>query len=431
MVHGLLDHWRKAWKIWVAAIVLVLVVVAGVGVYYGVRDARNREVHAWFPSATGLYAGDPVRILGVNVGSVASIDPRPDGVRVTLRVNRDVDIPAGADALIVAPTLVSGRFVALTPAYDTGAKMPAGYDIPMSRTAVPVEWDEIKDQLTRLSEAVGPGSDPAKSGQGALGRAAGVAADNLDGNGAALHDSITELSSATSTLADSRDDIFATVRGLQKLTDALSSSHDQLVSLNGRLASVSQVLGDNSDSLDAALRNLDEATGDITAFIGRNGSTLSESIGRLSDATKTLADKDEQVRGILHSSPTLLTNFYNIYNPLTGSLSGIFGLGMGGNLIDMLCGTMAGNARPENTDADIEHCVDVLTPVLSSIAVNYPPFLSNPVTGINARPDQIQYQNADVAARAKAGVRERDAATRSQYSNPALGALLVPFGGQG
>jgi phospholipid/cholesterol/gamma-HCH transport system substrate-binding protein len=125
-----------------------------------------------------------------------------------------------------------------------------------------------------------------------------------------------------------------------------------------------------------------------------------------------------------------LSNFYNIYNPLTGSLSGIFGLGMAGNLINLLCGTIAANDRP-GQEGDVEKCVDVLAPVLGSISINYPPVLINPVTGINARPDQIQYQNASVKARAQEGIREQDAQTRKNIANPGLASLLVPFGGEG
>ncbi len=82
-------------------------------------------------------------------------------------------------------------------------------------------------------------------------------------------------------------------------------------------------------------------------------------------------------------------------------------------------------------ERDVEKCVDVLAPVLASMSVNYPPALINPVTGIDARPDQIQYQNASVKARAQQSIRDQDAATRAKYKNPGLAQLLVPFGGEG
>ena len=62
--------------------------------------------------------------------------------------------------MIVAPNLVAARYVQLTPAYESsGPTMPDGAVIPVERTAVPVEWDEVKAQLTRLATELGPTSD--------------------------------------------------------------------------------------------------------------------------------------------------------------------------------------------------------------------------------------------------------------------------------
>ncbi|MGK2317356.1 MCE family protein [Gordonia rhizosphera] len=415
---------RRFWQV-TAGVVLVALAVAAI--WFGVQRATTKSITAYFPSTTGLYHGDPVRVLGVDVGHIASITPREADVKVVLDVDRSTPIPADARAVIVAQSLVSGRFIQLTPVYAGGPQLGDGGTIPMERTAVPMEWDDVKKQLADLTKAIGPqGAEP-----GSAARAIDVADENLAGNGAAINESITELSDVMGTLSAGRGDLFATIRNLQKLTDALSTSHEQLVQFNGRLASVGDVLADNTDALDGALHNLDSAMSDIQTFIDQNQNALTTSVRSLADTTAILAEKDAQVRGLLHSAPNQLANFYNIYNPLTGSLSGVFGLGMGNNLITLLCGTMDANNRPGQSQADVEHCVDVLAPMLSTIAVAYPPFMSNPVNGINATPDQITYQNASVEARAKAGIRAQDAQTRRDNGGGALGDLLVPWGGEG
>ena len=96
----------------------------------------------------------------------------------------------------------------------------------------------------------------------------------------------------------------------------------------------------------------------------------------------------------------------------------------------MLCGTIEANNRPGQSEADVEKCVDVLAPVLGSLSVAYPPFMSDPVVGKSALPSQITYQNADVKARAQQGIRDQDAATR-RGNGGGLGDLLVPWGGEG
>ena len=425
---------RGATKTVVIAVALAALALIALGGYRWFKAATTNTYTAFFPVAASLYKGDPVRVLGVNVGTVDSITPRKGDVKVVLRVDKDVDIPADAKAVIVAQSLVTGRFVQLTPVFSSGEKLANNATIPMERTAVPMEWDDIKAQLSKLSESLGPETDGKGSDivdRGAAAEAVDVLNRNLDGNGEAIRRSVTEMSDLMGTLSANRGDLFGTVRNLQKLTEALSQSHEELVQFNGRIASVSQVLSDNATELGDALEGLSSAVTDVKSFIDRNGAELTESVGKLADATKIVADKDEQLRGLLHSAPNQLANFQNIYNPLTGSLSGVFGLGMGTNLITLLCGTMDSTARPGTTKADIDHCVDVLAPVVSSISMNYPPFLTNPVSAATAKPSQIIYQNADVKARAQAGVARMDEQTRKHNRGSPLESLLVPFGAAG
>ncbi|WP_132992286.1 MCE family protein [Gordonia zhaorongruii] len=412
---------RRAWAI--IAVVVVLCLIAG-GVWFGVKRATTRTVTAYFPHVASLYEGDDVRVIGVPVGKVTEIDPRKDDVRVVMSVDKETPIPADARAVVVAQSLVSGRFIQLTPSYSAGPKMGDNADIPMERTAVPMEWDDVKKQLDELSTAIGPdGAD-----KGTAARAVDTFGKNLEGNGPAIADSIKEMSAVMGTLSDNRDDVFGTVKNLQKLTDVLSTSHEQLVQFNGRMATVSDVIAGSDRELGDAMTNLNEAIGQLEGFLGENSSTMVSTVDKLAQLSGTLKRKDQQLRGLLHSAPTQLANFFNIYNPLLGSLDGVFGLGMGNNLITLLCGSMASTGRPEDSGSDIEHCVDVVAPIMKDIVVNYPPFMANPVIGRAAKPDQIEYQDASVRARAREGVRERDKESRDAMPDP-LTKLLVPFGG--
>jgi len=414
---------KRVWLSALAILAVLLVVVVG---YFGFQKATTNTVTAYFRSVTGLFVGDPVRVLGVNVGRVVGIDPQSDSVKVRLRLDRSAEVPADAKALIVAQSLVSGRFVQLAPVYSGGPKLVGGADIPMDRTAVPMEWDDLKKQLTRFTEAVGPDS----TGSSSATRVIGVAEQNLDGNGDAINRSIRQMSKVMGTLSAGRGDLFSTIRSLQQLTEVLSASHEQLMQFNGRIATVSAVLSDTA-ALNDALHGLDSAMVDIKKFLDTNGAAINSSLAKVAEATNLVREKDSQLRGLLHSAPTQLSNFYNVYNPMTGSLGGIFGLGMGANLITLLCGTMEANNRPGQSQAEVDKCVDVLAPVLKSLVMNYPPFLINPVQGQNALPHQIKYQNQSVKQRAQQGIRDLDENTRraNNLPNP-LGAMLVPYGAE-
>ena len=101
----------------VAAVVLVGLIVAGAAVL--VRDTffGPKTITAYFTTATAIYPGDEVRVSGVKVGTIKSIQPEGTQAKMTLNVDRDVPIPADAKAVIVAQNLVAARYVQLTPAY--------------------------------------------------------------------------------------------------------------------------------------------------------------------------------------------------------------------------------------------------------------------------------------------------------------------------
>ncbi|MFE4500589.1 MCE family protein [Rhodococcus sp. NPDC056743] len=388
---------RKKWVL-IGAVALVLLLVAAAA-YLLIPGLGKTKVSAHFVSTTGLYEGDVVRVLGVNVGKVTKIEPRDQDTYVEMVVDSGVDIPADAKALIIAQSLVSARFVQLTPVYSGGDQMPDGGVIPIERTAVPVEWDEIKTELAKLSEALGPeGVDD----EGSLGRFINTLGDNLEGNGESIRMTLRELSDTMHTLSEGRTDLFSTIRNLQAFVTALSSSNEQIVQFSGNLASVSSVLASSSDELGTALSDLDLAVGDVQRFVNDNQAGLSESVARLADATQVLTDKRPEIEQVLHSGPTSLANFYQIYKPAQGSMTGAIALSNVKNPIQWICGSIeAIDTGDAQRSADL--CKEYLGPVLSTLIANYPGFLFNPVSGVQAFPDQIVYTEPGLEAAANQG----------------------------
>lgn len=120
-------------------VTIIALVAALLGGAYTLFSASGggRKLTAYFTSAVGLYPGDEVRILGVPVGEIESIEPRAQDVKITMNVSEDVKIPADAKAVIMSPNLVAARFIQLTPAYTRGPALSDGASIDLSRTAVP------------------------------------------------------------------------------------------------------------------------------------------------------------------------------------------------------------------------------------------------------------------------------------------------------
>lgn len=128
----------------IIALVVALVALVAGGAYLLWPPRGGHKVVAYFTNAVGLYAGDDVRVLGVPVGTIDSVEPQPNSVKVSITVQGGVKIPADARAIIISPNLVAARFVQFTPAYSGGAALADGAEVPLNRTGVPVEWDDVK-----------------------------------------------------------------------------------------------------------------------------------------------------------------------------------------------------------------------------------------------------------------------------------------------
>jgi phospholipid/cholesterol/gamma-HCH transport system substrate-binding protein len=390
---------RSRWlRLGVAAL---LVATLAVGVYLVWPSRAGNKVVGYFTTAVGLYPGDDVRVVGVPVGRIDSIEPRAADVKVTMTVQGGVKLPADAKALIIAPNLVSARFVQLTPAYTGGAVMADGAQIGLDRTAVPVEWDEVKEQLTQLSAQLGPHEG---SVQGPLAAFVDQAADTFDGNGDSFRNALRELSQTAGRLGDSRTDLFGTLKNLQVLVNALSNSNEQIVQFSNHVASVSQVLADSSTDLDNTLGTLNQALGDVKGFLNQNNQALIGQIGKLADFTQILTDHSDDIEQILHITPNGLANFYNIYSPAQGSVGGLLSLPNFANPVQFICGGAFEIGGTPDEFKRTEICRQRMAPVLKRITMNYPPVLFHPINSIQAYKGQIIYDTPATEEKAQTPV---------------------------
>ncbi|WP_305092450.1 MCE family protein [Prescottella sp. R16] len=350
---------RRRW-IPVALIAVVAVVAAGTG-WWLFQNAGTTKITAYFDKSVGIYSGSDVRVLGVKVGRVDSVDPQGDQVQVTMTVQRGVDIPADAKAAQVTPSVVSDRYIQLTPVYTGGEKMASNAEIPRERTATPVEVDQLYASVTELSEALGP--DGANK-DGALSNLVESAAANLDGNGDAMGNTFTKLSEAARTLSDSRTDIFDTIKNLQVFVSALADNDAQVRQFNTQLADLSGFLAGEKDNLGLALNQLSLALGDVARFVENNRELLTQNIDGLTTVTQTVANRRDELAEALVTIPLALSNLVNAHDAESGTLQMRVDLpdlqdpfGLGCKLIDV-AKLMPGDPRFEALGRQMKPVID-------------------------------------------------------------------------
>jgi virulence factor Mce-like protein len=330
------------------AAAFVLLVALGATV---LRPAGQYRVTAYFTQTVGLYPGSGVSILGIDVGDITEITALGDRVRVEMLIDDDYDIPADAQAIVLAPSLVSDRYVQFSPVYDGGPTMKDGDEVPLDRTATPVELDQVYGALDELSSALGPSG---ANENGALSDLVDVGAANLEGNGAALNRTLTGFSQAVETLATNRDDLFSSLDNLQTFTTALATIDSQVGQFNDNMAAVSELLAGEREDLAAAVRLLSQALADVAGFIQDNQTLLSTNVNRLADVTLALVQQRSALAEIMDVAPAALGNLAHAYNPDYGTLdTRDNGLGAA-NAEVIVCGALFQMGRVKTTDLPVQ-----------------------------------------------------------------------------
>jgi virulence factor Mce-like protein len=308
----------------VAVAAVIAIVSAGLVLASG---GSGQQITAYFSEAIGVYPGSTVRILGVQVGTIDSVQPMGKQVKVTMTVNGGVPVPARADAVVVAASVVSDRYIQLSPPYTGGPQLAPGAVIPASRTATPVEVDQLYSSLAKLANALGPNG---VNKNGALSDAINTGAANLAGsNGKNFNNMIRDLGQATRTLSGSRDNFFATINNLQQFTTMLKNNNSQVALAQQQLAQVFGFLSGDRQALAGALSQLSTALGQVQSFIANNRNLITSNVTKLASITKILVTERASLAQAVSYAPLAVDNVLGAYNPAQQTLNGR------GNLLEL------------------------------------------------------------------------------------------------
>ncbi|MFG2103417.1 MCE family protein [Micromonospora echinaurantiaca] len=288
------------------AVGLTLIVAALLGAFQLDRLAAftGRAYQAAFTDASGLAAGNEVRVAGVRVGKVTAVELARDTrsyVRVRFRVDDDgVRLGDRTGATIRIKTVLGQKYLALSPA--GAGRLPEGGQIPLDRTAAPfdvvqavtgladtldkVDTDQLAAAFATLSETFADTPASVDSALGGLARLSRTVADR----DAELRSLLTRAREVTGVLA-TRDEEFRKLVTdgealLAEVTRRRDAIHKLLVGTNDLATQLSGLVADNRTELDPALRELRE----VIAVLQRNRDNLERSIARMAPFVTAFAN---------------------------------------------------------------------------------------------------------------------------------------------
>lgn len=209
----------------VTGLVGLLVIAAVVAAAFNVEAlpliGGGPTYSAAFSEAGGLKPGDEVRIAGVKVGKVDGVDLDGDHVKVTFRLTTDAAFGDLTTASIRVKTILGAKYLSLEP--NGPGRMRSGAQIPLSRTVPAYDVVQAFSDLTTTTEQVDT-------------RQLAAALDTV-----------------STTFKDSPEEVKASIRGLSRISQAVSQRDQSLRELLRHADGVASVLADRSGRLTSVI----------------------------------------------------------------------------------------------------------------------------------------------------------------------------------
>ena len=273
-------------------LVSIALVASGALVYAAATtEADTYRVTADVEQAPNLFEGGRVMVRGVEVGKITGVAPRADTVRLTLEIDSNIRVPEGASLSVVPITLISDRYVQLYPAFDGGPSLEEGDHIPLARTTIPAELDDVLAQLKGLLSAL----EPRAGERGPLARLIEDLDRTFRGKGDELARTIEHSADVFEDLAGSQSDITGLISNLDRLFLALASRSSEIGLINERFALVAEALAADQANLEGTIENLTFLATQTEGLFAESGDRVGSAFGRLSRVLEAVLRRQDEL----------------------------------------------------------------------------------------------------------------------------------------
>ena len=256
-------------EVLVGLIVTAAIVVTVLGSLWLARGGLSKgyPLYAKFPWGAGLKQGQPVLLVGVNVGYVDQVDLHQDGTLVTtLRIQKSYQVPVTSKAAVVPNGIFGDMAVAVTPSRPDPKSFKPGDTIPIGPSTPGIaDLTSKADSITRSVNAI----------TSALERemVAGGGIRDLRNTIAATNRMVTEFAAVAS---EQSRNLTATMTSLRRATSAIDpakvdSTITNFRSASSNLAAMSADLKQTSSKLDAILAKVDSGNGSAAKLLNDPG----------------------------------------------------------------------------------------------------------------------------------------------------------------
>lgn len=260
--------------------------------------------YADFKEAGGLKAGDEVRIAGVRVGKVNSIELDGNKVKVGFKIKTDSKFGQETGAAIKVKTLLGDMFVALEP--GPGKQLAAGETIPVSRTQSPYD---VVQAFSGLADTAG------KIDTKQLANALTTLADLTRTTPTSFRNALDGISRLSTNLAAKDERINTLLKNLDTVTSTLDERDQDLVALMKDASTLFNALVQRRTAIHNLLVSSRQLSRQLSSLIDKSKQDLRPALNNLAGVVAVLNKNEDNVDQMLR----LMAPFYRVFTNVLGN----------------------------------------------------------------------------------------------------------------
>ncbi|WP_406024389.1 MCE family protein [Nocardioides sp. NBC_00850] len=260
--------------------------------------------YANFSEAGGLKTGDEVRVAGVRVGKVDSIELDGNQVKVGFKIREKVNFGENSGAGVRVKTLLGDMFLELQPAGE--GQLKAGATIPVDRTESPYDVVEAFEGLADTS---------ANIDKDQLAAALTTLADLTRSTPEEFQAALTGVSDLSRNLAAKDERIESLLSQLDRVTKVLDERDEDLITLMNDANQLFAALVERREAVHNLLISTQQLSKELSQLVDDSRADLKPALESL-DVILDVFTKNEEN---LEKSLRLMAPFYKVFNNTLGN----------------------------------------------------------------------------------------------------------------
>lgn len=251
-------------------------------------------LEAAFTNATGVFAGDSVKLAGVDVGRVSGTRIEDGKAVVTFEVDRTVTLTDQSRVGIRWRNVLGLRYLYLFPGEGAGRTLEDGERIPVERTDTAGDIGELLNSLGPILRAIDP--DKANAFLQAMNTA-------LAGNEAIVRGLVSQGAVLATDLAEVDREIQSLIRSSDRILSAYAGQNRALGSVIDDLDVVGGSLAGMTSEVNSLITNFAVVQEELARLQRDSRGDIDAGLHSLNAVSATLAKNREALERTLCSTP--------------------------------------------------------------------------------------------------------------------------------